>query len=135
MTRRPGKALGAAAILCVVSAIGIVGTGCGSADETDGGEVKVVDEEDDGPEATSQELSCSEILDCLTDCPEGDDACIDDCGERGTERGLELLEEWWNCVQANGCDDEPEEEIGACLRQYCEAETRSCLQDGTGQRD
>lgn len=76
------------------------------------------------------ELDCLGVFECVTACPDEDDACVDTCLEGASEAALELVEDVLVCAQSNGCGDE------ACLAEDCGPELLACAGevgcDGTG---
>ncbi len=60
------------------------------------------------------DLTCSELNGCLSNCAEGDQACVNDCFGQASAEGAALFEAAVTCIQANG-EEACAEEIDACL--------------------
>ncbi|MEZ4269367.1 MAG: hypothetical protein R3F39_23660 [Myxococcota bacterium] len=65
-------------------------------------------------------LSCTEILDCVGDCPKPD-ACTAACAERGTAEAKARFEALDACAEAADCAD------SACLIAACQAQFDTCF--------
>ena len=82
---------------------------------------------DDAAQDPNAPLTCNEIFTCFGGCDNGDQACIDDCFERGTPTSQNAVSAIGACVRENGCQD------NACVETHCAAEIRTCdADDGAG---
>ena len=68
-------------------------------------------------------LSCSEVINCIEGCPEGDDPCNQGCVSGGTSSATVALAILVSCTEVNMCTD------SACIDQSCTSELIDCLQD------
>lgn len=86
-------------------------------------------------------LSCAELIQCVGNCPsEGQQArkCGRDCGDRATDKALQLFDKWWSCVEKSGCAQYSGDRATQCVRQNCSSETNQCIQhtsQATGDND
>ncbi len=68
-------------------------------------------------------LTCGEVLDCATKCPDPDDGdvCADACVARGNDKAKALVDDLVTCAKTNACAD------GTCLKNKCGAPINACL--------
>ena len=72
------------------------------------------------------DLSCEEISDCFSRCPNNNDACREDCWESGSERGQDQLIALNTCsVETCGAFDDPEA-YSNCFSAECDTEYLAC---------
>ncbi len=76
---------------------------------------------DPGVVAEAPSLSCLEILQCIVDCPDGDDACPDACGERGTPQGQTDILSFATCINDEGCTE------ATCVQDKCAVSLAACV--------
>lgn len=70
----------------------------------------------------SGELGCNEIIDCFNPCAPEDQACFEDCLNRGAPQALDTLIALSDCLEAAGCQDD------ACVQNQCGQEAAACFQ-------
>lgn len=77
----------------------------------------------DGGVTATAPLTCAEILDCATKCPDPDegDVCADACVARGGDKGKALVNDLVSCAKASGCAD------ATCFKSKCDKPIGACL--------
>lgn len=74
--------------------------------------------------ASDATLSCFEVLQCVSDCPESDaDACSDACIARARTRSQGATEALRACLVDHACAD------AACINSKCQGELDACVAD------
>ena len=69
-------------------------------------------------------LSCSQIVDCINQCPTNDRACGSACLSRGTPSGQQTLRDFAGCLERTSCG------ARQSCDQDCATEIRACRADG-----
>lgn len=83
--------------------------------------------EEQAPPVQLGSSTCSELLDCVSDCASAGEAnCIDICLTKGTAQAQALLKEVDECVATSGCPSGNSE----CLQAACMDKMTACQQDG-----
>ena len=83
--------------------------------------------EEQAPPVQPGSSTCSELLDCVSDCASAGEAnCIDICLTKGTAQAQALLNEVDECVANSGCPSGNSE----CLQAACMDKMAACQQDG-----
>jgi hypothetical protein len=70
--------------------------------------------------------SCLEILKCIADCPDGSEACIDACGEKGSPEGQSTILALASCIEKESCT------TGPCVTEKCAASLSACVESSRG---
>lgn len=71
---------------------------------------------DDGPK------TCRTAAECLGDCGEDDEACMDACLASLPDAEMAELGDLATCIQNSGCEDQ------ACVEETCAAEFAACAE-------
>lgn len=73
--------------------------------------------------STGAPATCKAAVECLGECPDGDDACAEDCyGSLPAAEATEL-EELATCIADSGC------ETDECLADVCATPINACLSE------
>ena len=68
-------------------------------------------------------MSCEELNECITNCAEGDQLCINNCIGRSTQVAYDALVAAVDCLNQAECDPDD----AACRQAACQAEIETCL--------
>ncbi|MEZ4222800.1 MAG: hypothetical protein R3B13_17800 [Polyangiaceae bacterium] len=69
--------------------------------------------------------SCFDILGCIANCPDGDDACLDTCFAGGSSTGQQQLLALLTCMDQKQCTEV------SCIETQCTNELATCLDSST----
>ncbi len=74
--------------------------------------------------------TCREVLDCVVNCPEGDEQCASECYQSGTRQAQDEFNDLADCLDTQ-CGDESDG-FQACATAHCGEEIDTCLPTLTG---
>lgn len=76
------------------------------------------------PSASTSGSTCPEIVGCVVECDEADDACQQACYDAGSRSGQALVDELVACLDAARCGDDE-----SCTREKCGSSIEACVAD------
>jgi hypothetical protein len=76
------------------------------------------------PPPPGSNYSCADILFCASNCPGGDQGCVQGCIGAGTPEAQTAIQSYSMCLSANQCQDQ------ACVEANCQAEYNTCIPPG-----
>jgi|GEM_PF-1719036 len=86
----------------------------------------------DDPGLPPVDETCKEYYMCLGNCPQGDQACYQECNAVLSPVGAQRSNALMQCLQQHGCLSTPtDEEFAECLEEYCISEYFMCFQGDT----
>ena len=68
-------------------------------------------------------LDCAGLNDCVQDCPQGDQACINACIANSTQAGYDELVAIYDCFDRSMCADDD----GECRQMACQMQLETCF--------
>ena len=108
-------------LACTIQQKGTPATGTAGAPTSDGG-LGLGQDSQPAPAASSADgLSCLAIVQCITECAQGDMACPDACGEKGSPDGKAKILAFAECIDKEKCTDE------TCLQTKCKTSLEACV--------
>jgi hypothetical protein len=68
-------------------------------------------------------MTCEELNECLSNCPDGDRLCSNNCIGRSTQMAYDSFVAAVDCLNSTDCPDDD----AACQQMACQAEIEACL--------
>ena len=97
---------------CLVSALMVLGSGC-------------------GPNLSTEGDNCRALLDCENKCQIDDEECVQDCRDDASERAKARRDAIESCSEKN-CADAEFQNSSACFVKHCHDEVATCAPDYYG---
>ena len=87
------------------------------------------------PPPLAEDLTCSELTQCVGGCHPDDVGCVDTCYSDADPNALQEFFDVINCAVINGCEVDPEcilascgaESLNECTVFHCAAELETCF--------